>query len=64
MLYLLSQGICDGAGCVILASEAAVKKNNLTPPPSLMSLVMASQDVFHWPSAEFFEYYLNFVGYL
>ena len=27
----LLQGICDGAGCVILASEAAVSKYNLTP---------------------------------
>ena len=25
------QGICDGAGCVIVASEAAVKRHNLTP---------------------------------
>jgi len=25
------QGICDGAGCVIVANEAAIKKHNLTP---------------------------------
>ena len=29
--YFFSQGINDGAGCVILASEAALKEHNLTP---------------------------------
>lgn len=30
------QGICDGAGALVLASEEAVKQNNLTPIARLL----------------------------
>ena len=31
LINVILQGICDGAGCVIVANEAAIKRHNLTP---------------------------------
>lgn len=36
-----ASGICDGAGCVIVASEEAVSKNNLTPLARLVGYGVA-----------------------
>lgn len=33
---IIFQGICDGAGAIVLASEEAVKANNLTPLAKLL----------------------------
>ena len=35
------QGICDGAGAVVLASEAAVKEHSLTPLARLVGYAVA-----------------------
>jgi len=41
---LFSQGICDGAGAVIIASEAAVKEYNLTPLARILGYGIAGVD--------------------
>ena len=38
------QGICDGAGVVIVASEEAVKKHSLTPLARLVDYSVAGVD--------------------
>jgi acetyl-CoA acyltransferase 2 len=38
------QGICDGAGAVVIASEEAVKKHNLTPLARLVGYSVAGVD--------------------
>ena len=38
------QGICDGAGAVIIASEEAVAKHNLTPLARIVSYNVAGCD--------------------
>ena len=38
------QGICDGAGAVVIASEEAVKKYNLTPLARLVDYSVAGVD--------------------
>ena len=37
VMSFLFQGICDGAAALVLASEEAVKVNNLTPLARLVS---------------------------
>jgi len=39
-----ASGICDGAGCVVLASEAAVKKHNLQPLARLIGYGISGCD--------------------
>ncbi|CAH1392231.1 unnamed protein product [Nezara viridula] len=39
-----SSGICDGAGAVILASEKAVKENNLTPLARIVACTVVGVD--------------------
>lgn len=38
------QGICDGAGAVVVASEEAVNKHNLTPLARLVGYSVAGVD--------------------
>ena len=38
------QGICDGAGAVVIASEEAVNKHNLTPLARLVGYSVAGVD--------------------
>lgn len=40
---IVFQGICDGAGCVIVASEDAVKQHNLTPLARIAGYAVAGQ---------------------
>lgn len=42
--HLSPQGICDGAGAVIIASEAAVKSHNLTPLARLVGYSVVGVD--------------------
>ena len=42
---ILCQGICDGAAALVLASEAAVKANNLTPLARIVSYGISGQCV-------------------
>lgn len=43
-LIFLNQGICDGAGAVILASEEALKKHSLTPLARLVGYSVVGVD--------------------
>ena len=42
--WLGLQGICDGAGALVLASEEAIKKHNLTPLAKLVNYSVAGVD--------------------
>lgn len=39
------QGICDGAGAIVLASEDAVKSNNLKPLAKLLGYHISGKEV-------------------
>jgi len=43
---MILQGVCDGASALVLANEAAIKRNNLTPLARLVAYGISGNFIF------------------